>query len=292
MDASTKCWSILIVGLNRSGTKWLSNLVSEHPDVYSVQHPAHFGILESNVFNDFSRMFPSLDTVEALTAFVSIWKETDFVRISGVEPWDLFNSRKPSTVFDAFRALMDEAASRRDASCWLQKCSPIQLAEHYPHFSDSKLVFIKRKFQDQFVSAMENSGTSGRLFDQLRLAVNFCLQNQVLEDMIRKTRGHCISYEALKADPQSTMSEVFAYLGMTEVSTVDGKSFQPNTSFSDDQQKPRLRLATRIGVGVLRPVLSILPNGFSFWLWRRLRGNAAPFLIRGTFRVFGEGQNV
>ncbi|MFW6008127.1 MAG: hypothetical protein ACOCP8_02575 [archaeon] len=40
---------IFVIGKNRSGTKWLSNTVANHKDVFCVQRPGAGGILETNL---------------------------------------------------------------------------------------------------------------------------------------------------------------------------------------------------------------------------------------------------
>ncbi len=42
---------IFIVGTNRSGTKWLSNILANHPDVAAVQTERTLGIVETYMFD-------------------------------------------------------------------------------------------------------------------------------------------------------------------------------------------------------------------------------------------------
>lgn len=51
---------IFIVGTNRSGTKWLSNILAKHPDVAAVQTERTQGIVETNMFHSLRIKFPDL----------------------------------------------------------------------------------------------------------------------------------------------------------------------------------------------------------------------------------------
>ena len=279
--------SVLVIGLNRSGTKWLSNLIAEHHDVYAVQHEKHFGILESNVFNDFGRMFPSLETIEARTSFESVWNQTDFINITNVDLHKLMQSNRPTSVFEAFKLLMGEAAAQRGAKYWLQKCSPVQLATVGSHFADAKKIFIKRKFNDVMVSAIENSKASRGQSGELRLALNYCLQNQVLNNAARQSDVLCISYEELKANSQKTIATVFDFLGL-DANQIQESEYTPNTSFSGSKVPQQLKASTKLFSIMLRTFLSLMPAGLPYRLWKRLRRNAPPSILRGTYRITRE----
>ena len=278
--------SILVIGLNRSGTKWLSNLIAEHREVYAVQHADHFGILESNVFNDFARMFPNLESVESQIAFASMWKESDFVQITGVDLVDILMTHRLRNVFEAFKLLMSAATAQNNAKCWLQKCSPVQFAEVGKQFVESKKILIERNFNDVLVSAIENSKLSRGKSSELRLALNYCLQNQVLGNIRRSHDVFCVSYENLKADPRQTFANVMEFLGLDPTMRQECQ-FIPNTSFSEEKSRPSLKYSTWIFSKILRIAVVTMPAGLAFWLWKRFRRNA-PSIVRGTFRVTHE----
>ncbi|MBA7629902.1 hypothetical protein ES703_37409 [subsurface metagenome] len=42
---------IFVIGKNRSGTKWLSNVIANHKDIACIQHELFGGILEANVIS-------------------------------------------------------------------------------------------------------------------------------------------------------------------------------------------------------------------------------------------------
>ena len=139
---------ILVVGLNRSGTKWLSNSLANHSNVFAVTAEQHFGILESNVFNDFSRAFPRLDREDDFIAFVCMWAESDFVKTTGMTRTEMLQwNPRPVTVYEAFNRLMNEMTDRWSRKFWLQKCSPIQAIESVGNLAgQEKVIAIRRSF--------------------------------------------------------------------------------------------------------------------------------------------------
>ena len=48
---------IIIIGMDRSGTKWISNEISNHPDIIAIRDEEHNGILETNMFTMFLNNF-------------------------------------------------------------------------------------------------------------------------------------------------------------------------------------------------------------------------------------------
>lgn len=277
--------SVLVIGLNRSGTKWLSNLIASHPDVYAVQHPAHFGILESNVFNDFFKMFPKLDSVENRIAFQALWKETDFVKIMDIDLPLLMKDHEPECIFSALRLMMNAAAKKRGCKLWLQKCSPVQMAAHRNHFTASQNVYIHRRFDDVLVSAIENSKSAGRKTGGFRLVLNFCLQSRMLRNISRHSDAIHVSYEKLKDNPPATIAKVYKSLGLKPVPYTSDLGFKPNTSFSDSKRRSNLSFPIKVFKNTIFALLTITPPGVPFRIWWFLRSKSHPSLLRGTFRV-------
>lgn len=274
-----------MIGLNRSGTKWLSNLISAHSNVYAVKHEAHFGILESNVFNDFGRMFPSIDSPELQTAFTTIWSESDFLKITETDLPALMNREKPKTVFDAFRLVMSTAATRHNSRYWLQKCSPVQFATLRNEFADSKRVFIYRKLDEVLVSAFENANECGQSAGRMRQITSYCLQNQVLQNLMKESGSICVAYEELKTNPEKVIEGVLNFLDLKSTNQTFDLGFQPNTSFAGAKVRPKLSFKDKFFKNVLTLVLRIIPRGFPLKIWKFIRRKAVPSILRGTYRV-------
>jgi len=69
---------IFVLGRNRSGTKWLTNLIANHPDVYCVQSESHGGVIETNLFDRADTSFGNPAIAENYIAFMAWFEQTDF----------------------------------------------------------------------------------------------------------------------------------------------------------------------------------------------------------------------
>lgn len=277
---------ILVIGLNRSGTKWLSNLIASHSDVFAVMHESHFGIIESNVFNDFSAAFPSLADEDARIGFTALWKETDFVRMSGVDLLGLVKRSKPATVFEAFRLLMDQASVDRECRRWLQKCSPIQFWLHRRNFPDAVKVVIRRKFDEVLMSSIENARSNHAAASEFRQVVDYAMQDRILDHISRDSDTICVDYDSLKANPEKVMCQVFEKLHLSQPANFEARPFRPNTSFENSQARVAPKLATKVAILAVRATVRLLPSSMVAWMWRKLRRSSGISIVRGTFRNF------
>ena len=75
---------IIVVGMNRSGTKWVSNILCNHEDVIGVQSERHFGILETNMFGTMQDKF-DLSSPEDYVGFLEMWSKTEFFRRTDID---------------------------------------------------------------------------------------------------------------------------------------------------------------------------------------------------------------
>ena len=69
---------LFIMGSARSGTTWLANILSSHPDISSPTCVEHHGIHESHLFDHTRYVFP--DDIECDT-FINEYKKEDFFTI-------------------------------------------------------------------------------------------------------------------------------------------------------------------------------------------------------------------
>jgi hypothetical protein len=71
---------LFVIGRNRSGTKWLSNILAENNEVAAVQREGAGGILESNELSHFPKHF-NLNHIEDRTAFQILFKHSNFIGV-------------------------------------------------------------------------------------------------------------------------------------------------------------------------------------------------------------------
>ena len=120
---------IIVVGMNRSGTKWLSNIIARHRDVIAVQSPRTNGIVETNMFGPLPDKF-DLSSPDEYIGLVELWAATHFFRCTGVDKELFYGLRpRPTSGLQLFDVLMsayavlvaeDQPAQRGKSGCALQ----------------------------------------------------------------------------------------------------------------------------------------------------------------------------
>ena len=135
--------AIFVFGKNRSGTKWLSNLIANHSDVACLQLASSSGIAETNLFQNFPDTFGDLTHKENRLAFLACYTRTTAFKISGLSERDLYEQRFDS-YFEFFDQLMNKVAGRAQKAYWLQKGSSLELPQVIKHYPKAKFVIIRR----------------------------------------------------------------------------------------------------------------------------------------------------
>lgn len=276
---------IFVLGMNRSGTKWLSNRLANHPDVCAVQAEEYGGILETNLFNIIPHKF-DFTSEDDYAALIALWSQTDFVRRTGVDVRP-FVTLQPSlrTPAALFGALMDAYAQRRGTPFWLQKvgpdCAPY-VAEQFPH---ARLVIILRDLLDTVHSTRQLSCNVGQPESLMSATFGYVLWEKHLRRTARRHAALVVHYEQLRRDPPGVMEQVCRHVGLPWDESLLHDSFEPNTSFSGPAA-PRTPLppSTRLGLRTLAWLLHRVPCAGLQWCsrWRPYARQIKPF-VPGTF---------
>ena len=143
---------LFIMGSARSGTTWLANILSSHPDISSPTCVEHHGIHESHLFDHTRYVFP--DDIEC-NAFINEYKKEDLFKLLSIDPTTFCkNCASKHDVFYWFSALMDKFAKTNNTSYWLEKTPKhlIYYDEILKNFPDCKFVLIKRGFKQTILS--------------------------------------------------------------------------------------------------------------------------------------------
>ena len=142
---------VLVVGANRSGTTWLSNLLCNHSQISGVQSDEHFGIIETNLFGRMQRVFGSLNSRVNKIAFIESWSQTDFFLATGIDKSEIY-SLKSRDYVDIFRFVMREFSSRLGNSYWLQKLPTTEFRYLGSLQDDAKIIVITRNMLGNLAS--------------------------------------------------------------------------------------------------------------------------------------------
>lgn len=281
---------IIVVGMNRSGTKWLSNIISRHPDVIAVQSRRNNGILETNMFGALPDKF-DLSRPDEYIGLVELWAATHFFRLTGLDK-ELFYrlSPRPGNGLQLFEILMNEYARRAHKGHWLQKTTPKLADKVLEHFPQARVVVIRRGLMDTMRSTIAMQSWSGRR-SFFRAAWDFVYQGKLLNRLCRQHPTVEMDFGTLRAEPAREEARLFHELGLAR-ENLSEDAFPPNVSFASNQQRRnimsrRVSLFARLLVGAMwlipLPILSAAIAGRA-----RFRKRKIVPLVADTFGELGD----
>jgi hypothetical protein len=286
---------VFVLGLDRSGTTWLANLLANHPRAVAVQSHDHFGVHESIFFSHFARAYGDLRDDVCFQRFAADFTQCDYYLLTGIEP-EWLVARRPRGYPEAFRAVMDEFAARQPepARAWIEK-SPAHtliadaLARDFP---DARFVAIVRRHREVIASRLVVSGEPppgypGRVGRLLRLSRDCSLYERWLRRFCAGDDGRALlTYEALTADPASELARACEVIGLEFEPAMLDLPWRRNTSFEGKQARSRgLSLPDQIVTASALAAFGLIPaerlraqvfarqRGHEIewpsWVWRR-----------------------
>lgn len=251
---------ILVFGMNRCGTKWLSNLLANHADISTVQAEEYQGIVECDLLSEVPRKF-DFAYDDDYAAFLTLWNLSDFVRISQVDVTSFAQlpkeSRTPATLL---KLTMDRFAEINGTSHWLQKFGPDSLDCALREFPDAAVLFIVRNDFDVIHSTHALSKREGRNESYMSIAFGLVLAEKQLRKAMRRNGGHVTTYESLQRDAETEITKICEYLKIPYSRDLLQARFEKNSSFAKQKSQPTLPWTTRAAVGLLVGVLRMTPS--------------------------------
>jgi hypothetical protein len=273
---------ILVIGMNRSGTKWLSNILCNHPDVVGVQAERHTGVLETNLLGRMQALVGEIDRAEHYVAFVELWSQTDFFKASGIEKEFLYQqTEKPRSMLEAFQLLMDEVARRAGTAHWLQKCSPIDAALALLAFPNARVVTIQRDLIPTLESSLELSRMRGDSRSFIRAAAVYAYEAKLIAELRQSRAATHVRYEDLRRRPDEEIGRVCSALGLEFRSEMLEVGYRSNTSFETGERETLGPIERRLAALVAGSV-KLLPTSVLGALRAPLRSRQA-ILVPGTY---------
>ena len=261
---------IFLVGIQRSGTTWLANLLGEHSQIASVTHPKHFGAHESCYFECIYGRYGDLASQANYVEFVEVMSASDFFVLAGADKEFLYNLY-PATYEQVFRKVMDALAEREGKQLWIEK-SPehtlhmTEIAEYYP---DARFVAIQRDARQQIGSELkmlavreDEQKRERRLRLVIRSILRWAYYKRVIDEYEKSSnRIYVIQYSHLSQDTETELRRLSDFLGIEfEESMLLGR-FERNTSFAEKSQREKaLSRSEELLITYLSRLISLLPT--------------------------------
>lgn len=279
---------IILIGMNRSGTKWASNILCTHEEVIGVQSDSHGGILETNLFGAMQDKF-DLSNPDEYVGFLEMWAKTDFFGITGVDKNMFYRlNPRPRQFMQIFELLMREFASRNGKSYWLQKTSPSRAAEVLRYFDNARIVAVRRNLIDTLRSTLALQAQRGRR-RLIRSTFSYVRERKTLKSLVRNYSVVEVDYDTLRSQSATEIERICAELDLDPKGLESNVTFRKNTSFSNTSQRAKVlskkdELLIRLSAGVFSLIplrLMTLAAIIKARLWCRRPPSS---LVAGSYR--------
>lgn len=252
---------IFVVGRNRSGTKWLSNILANHPDVASVQRPGAGGILE-NFLPQMSILFGDLSIDENYYGFTTCFAQTNLFKLTGFDEQVLYTKRI-NNYYGFFRYIMDLYGQKEGKSYWLHKANSLQLEEICLEFPDAKIIIIQRDVEDNIRSTVglrRLNNIQPPPGGVIRDVSGYYFYQKVESRFQERGNVFTTKYELLKENKERTVASICDFIGIKYDAHMLVDRFRENTSFRNGISKEEiLTKQDLIAIKLFSPIFKVLP---------------------------------
>lgn len=249
---------VFILGLQRSGTTWLANMLAALPQVAAVEDERHRGVHESVFFSHFARAFGSWENPEARARFFASFATSDYAILSGLGEELLHEFEETKHSFgDVFISLMDLLAESEGCDAWIEKSPHHTLLADEILFAapDAIFVMVQRNPKDLILSRLHGFGrkpSTGfkRWRDILRGAFAITLYQREMKRLSKNSNALLISYEEMLQDKSMKLRQkIIDHIGINADPAEMESVYEGNTSFDKTTKKP-LSLVDQLFLGI------------------------------------------
>lgn len=258
---------VFVLGLQRSGTTWLANMLAALPQVAAVADERHRGVHESVFFSHFAKAFGDWDDPEARTRFFASFTTSDYAILSelGEELLREFEDTKHS-YGDVFISLMDLLADTEGCDAWVEKSPHHTLLTDDILFAapDAIFLMVRRNPKDLILSRLHGFGRNPsrglkRWRDILRGAFAITLYQREMKRLSKNSNALLVSYEELRQDNSTKLRQkIIDHIGIDADPAEMISAYGANTSFDKTTKKP-LSLLDKMFLGIGLFVANLTP---------------------------------
>lgn len=270
---------IFVLGLQRSGTTWIANLLAGSGAVAAVTAPEHHGVHESVFFSHFATAFGPFEDADARRAFEDAFATSDYYLLSGLPRTVLADAVAQAHDYaGVFATVMDALAAREGCSHWLEK-SPHHtlLADDLAaRFPEARFVCVARSSETLIASRLSAFGRSApRGLRRATDIVRGCLANSLYVRSLERFAQRCeqavlVRYDSFTAQPDAGRRTLRCFLDLRVEPEALRSAFQANSSHSVASTR-RLSATDRLLIRVADSGASLLPLSWLVAVERRRR---------------------
>jgi hypothetical protein len=244
------------MGSNRNGTTWLTNIISNHSEVSSVQHDVHWGMKENNMFRNL-KYWGDISDTKRLIKFMSVYGEGDYFRLSN-DNRAYFYSYKPDNFIDFFLEMMDRFTKRQNNKFWVTKLdthfySRPKILKYFMEeldvrYDNTYFVSIKRDFGEVLESYLNMQGSTGKMLSrpilrELGLVLKSARRasNYICVNDIHNTRGGIrVKFDDLRQRRPEVARQIVNYLDISFEDRLLSDYYPSNSSFRAQDEEHRV----------------------------------------------------
>lgn len=230
-----------MVGKERSGTKWLTNLIASHPDVCALQREGAGGVIESNMIFWLPALVGHLRDEESFGLYHAIFCATNEFRATGLSEGEVSEVIGRGEAIKALARIMDASAKKAGKVGWVIKTSPLNLRVLKRELPDAFFIHTRRDYSSNIRSALVlREAISGRPVGVgaiLKEVLLYKVLNAMIDHSARAGNNHFVTFEEISVDPRAVLSGVFNFIGLPLPADSAVYKWKPNSSFKSIDER-------------------------------------------------------
>jgi hypothetical protein len=262
---------IFVLGVHRSGTKWLANILCSHSLIAGIQAERHYGIHESAFFCIEKDRFGDIKKDENYIEFIETFSNSDYFILSKLDKAYFYKNR-PYSYDEFFRMMMDKYAEEKHTDFWLEK-TPAHLLyfrDLVKIFPTAKFIIIKRNIMDSIKSDLRLKFYNKNMQQQMKypkifmiffLTFRYHFYYSNMHDKHLKQGYLLVEYETLKKNRIEETKKICKYLGIGFEQQMLEDVYRPNTLFTSDKERGEvLTKQEQTLIKIMNHIFRIVPN--------------------------------
>jgi hypothetical protein len=283
---------VFVIGKNRSGTKWLSNLIANHPYAACIQREGAGGILEDDIFSSIPDVFGSLSIEENYLAFLACYSQNNGFLLMGLDK-KVLGARRARDYFEFNRYIMDKYAEKEGKRFWLQKSSVENFERLYRAYPDARFVVIEREIEANIRSTRGLQMLNQEPYSSILRETASCIwAHKTLNQYQTRKNVFYVRFEQLRTDKAQVLQRVCSFLNIPYEEGLLSDRFEKNTSFKAGVEKDKILSRRELYLmRVFGTLLALIPYRLFkiiYTGWRNLRQLVAKpkrKFVRGSFAL-------
>ena len=281
---------IFVIGKNRSGTKWLSNILSKSDEIVSLQREEDHGINETNIFYQFPKIFGDLNNYNNYIPFIESFAQTNIFKLTGLDKQFLYTiSEKDYNKI--FKSVMNQYALSKGKKIWLQKSNTNILKDAISNFQNAFIIFIERNLEDNIRSSIGLQFKNG--FQKKNIFKNvfiYILEQKRIKKFRKTNKTHnivCIKYEEIVSDSPTVLKNLCDKFNIQYQKKMLDNIYGKNSSFSNKKDKKKiLNNMDILYIHFLYNMLKLFPYNFFEYVFEKFsRKQSRIKFVNKTFEM-------